>query len=120
MCESVRNAIASGLPTIAECGGFIYLHYAGVVNGEIHKRDKPQRFGYIEIMAKRDNLLCKAGESIRSHEFHYYDSDNCGEDFSEVKPISGKAWYCVHAADTLYAGFPHLFFPRIPRSRKIL
>jgi len=114
MCESIQNAVASGMPTIAECGGFIYLHYAGVFKAEVLKRDRLQRFGYVEITAKRDNLLCKAGESIRSHEFHYYDSGDCGSDFSAVKPISLKAWDCIHTTDTLYAGFPHLYFPANP------
>jgi len=114
MCGSIKSAIAAGLPTIAECGGFMYLHYIEVIHGTISKRGKLQRFGYCEITAKKDNLLCKTGESIRSHEFHYYDSSNCGDDFRAVKPVRGTEWDCVHASETLWAGFPHLFFPANP------
>jgi len=155
MNERVKAAIEAGLPTIAECGGFMYLHYAGVIEGQVFKRDRLQRFGYCEITAKRDNLLCRAGERIRAHEFHYYDSDNCGADFHAVKPVvmpaethpagggdlpgsggsgigergddiagrvdeshtivhQGQSWDCVHASATLWAGFPHLYFPANP------
>jgi len=114
MCNSIRGAVESGLPAIAECGGFIYLHYAGAIKGKISKRDKLQRFGYIEITAKYANLLCKAGESIRSHEFHYYDSDNPGSGFTAAKPIRGDTWDCIQATGALYAGFPHLYLPANP------
>lgn len=125
MRESVRAAIAGGLPTFAECGGFLYLHdtltdetgshpMAGVLHGDCRNTGKLRRFGYITLTAKRDNLLCGAGEQIRAHEFHYFESDCCGGDFSAEKPVSGRGWTCIHASETLFAGFPHLYFPANP------
>ena len=121
MRESVCAAVKNGCPTIAECGGFLYLHerldgrdMVGVVSGDAFKTPRLQRFGYITITANRDNLLCRAGESIRSHEFHYWNSDNLGADFTAKKAGRDNSWQCVHATDTLYAGFPHIYFPANP------
>lgn len=125
MAESVRRAVAGGLPTFAECGGFLYLHetltadgetfpLAGVIPGGSRNTGKLRRFGYVTLTARRDNLLCAAGEQIRAHEFHYYESDSCGGDFSAVKPVSNRSWDCIHASGTLFAGFPHLYFPANP------
>lgn len=125
MRESIRNAVQSGLPTFAECGGFLYLHetltgdegtfpMAGVIPGGCRNTGSLRRFGYVTLTARRDNLLCRAGESIRAHEFHYFESDSCGADFSAQKPVSGRGWDCIHATDTLFAGFPHLYFPANP------
>lgn len=118
--EKIRKAVEGGLPTVAECGGFLYLHdsldgaeMAGVIHAEAFATKKLQRFGYVTLTAERDNLLCPKGESIRAHEFHYYDSSDNGDGFTAAKP-SGRKWRCVHASSTLYAGFPHLYFPANP------
>ena len=120
LCE-ILDAISKNLPTIAECGGFMYLHKSlcnaenegfdlvGTIDATAQKTDKLQRFGYVNLRAKRDNLLCSAGEQFPAHEFHYCNSTDCGEDFTAEKP-DGRSWECVHATENLYAGFPHLYF----------
>ncbi|MGI6238429.1 MAG: cobyrinate a,c-diamide synthase [Christensenellales bacterium] len=121
MRRAVRDAVLGGLPTIAECGGFLYLHasfegcpMAGVIPAQARTTEKLRRFGYHTLTAHADNLLCNQGESIRAHEFHYTESDDGGAGFRAQKP-DGRAWDCVHAGETLYAGFPHLYFPANPR-----
>lgn len=121
MRDSIREAIKKGTPVIAECGGFMYLHKwlrsaenkrfegVGIIDGEAFETDKLQRFGYVELTAKRDNLLCKKGEKFPAHEFHYWDSTSCGGDFSAEKK-NGSRWDCIHADTRCYAGFPHLYF----------
>ncbi|WP_125114787.1 cobyrinate a,c-diamide synthase [Agathobaculum sp. Marseille-P7918] len=120
MRDSIHNAVLGGLPTIAECGGFLYLHrtldgaeMAGVLDADAKLTKKLQPFGYVTLTARRDNLLCRAGGQIRAHEFHYAVSTDEGADFDAQKP-NGRAWACVHATDTLYAGFPHLYFRSNP------
>ena len=122
MRRSVREAIEKGLPCIAECGGFLYLHrtlegadgveypMADVVKARAYRTDRLFRFGYIEMEAKRDQLILKEGEKARGHEFHYWESENCGDAIHAKKPLRKRSWDCVHGTDTLYAGFPHLFF----------
>ena len=121
MCQEIKDIITKGIPTIAECGGFMYLHdsienvpMVGFIKGNCIKTDKLQRFGYIEITALEDNLLCDKGESIRVHEFHYYDSENCGESFMAKKASNGLEYLCCHGSDSLYAGFPHIYLPANP------
>jgi cobyrinic acid a,c-diamide synthase len=122
MRDSIRKAIEHGMPCIAECGGFLYLHrelegddgkvypMVGVIDGKAYRTPKLGRFGYITLEAKEDQLLGKAGTKIRGHEFHYWDSTCCGESFHAAKPTGKRNWDCVCGTATLYAGFPHLFF----------
>lgn len=121
MLESIKSSINSGIPTIAECGGFMYLHkkltdkngnsyaMAGVLDGEVFPTSRLQRFGYITMTAKSDSLLCGCGDTVRAHEFHYFDSSDCGNGFTAEK-TDGRTWDCCHVSSSLYAGFPHINF----------
>ena len=116
MRKSVSDAIFDGLPTIAECGGFLYLHrhldgaeMAGVIDADAVLTDRLQPFGYVTLTAQHDNVLCAQSGQIHAHEFHYAKSDNNGCDFIAEKQ-NGRKWNCVHATRSLYAGFPHLYF----------
>lgn len=116
MRKSVKEALECGIPCIAECGGFMYLTeyigkypMAGYLSGASFDTGKLTRFGYIKLKAKTDNMLCRKGEEISAHEFHHWDSEYSGEDFTAYK-LSGKKWDCVIATDRLYAGYPHFHF----------
>ncbi len=132
MLADIRNAIEGGLPCLAECGGFLYLHeqlqddkgdfhpMAGVVLGRAHSGNRLGPFGYVTLTARRDNLLCRAGEALRAHEFHYWQSDSCGDAFKAQKP-DGRSWDAVHATQSLFAGFPHLYLQgNVPAAKKFL
>ena len=115
--ESVRRAISSGMPVIAECGGFQYLgetlegrRMCGALPHESRNTGKLVRFGYITLTAKEGGLLGPAGTCLPAHEFHYFDSTENGSAFTAVKP-SGRSWTCGIHTETLYAGYPHLFLP---------
>ena len=122
MRASIRAAVVGGLPTIAECGGFLYLQntladregkpwpMAGVFQAEAHNTGRLGRFGYVTLTAQKDGLLCRAGESFPAHEFHYWDSTIPGADFRAQKPLSHRGWACAWHTPTLYAGFPHFHF----------
>ncbi len=122
MLNSIRDSIEHGMPVIAECGGFMYLHetlvsesgaehkLVGVIPGRTFSTPKLQRFGYVRLHANETSLLCEKGGEIPAHEFHYWDSDSCGNGFTAVKESTGRRWDCVHASATMYAGFPHLYF----------
>ena len=116
MLSSIRSAVNGGLPTIAECGGFMYLtesiaghKMAGVLPGECSDKSKLMRFGYVKIKALKDNMLMPEGHEIAAHEFHHWDCTENGSDFLAVKR-NGRTWNAVTATDTLYAGFPHFNF----------
>lgn len=121
MRESVAQAVMGGMPTIAECGGFLYLHttlegtdhvcypMAGVIDAHGFATEKLQRFGYAQLTAREDMLLCGAGEALQAHEFHYWDSTAPGTALRVKKPMRTVTGECAHCTKTLYAGFPHLY-----------
>ena len=123
MRESIAAAVASGMPTVAECGGFLYLHeqleddqgtswpMAGVVKARAYRTSKLGRFGYVTLTAKHDGLLCAEDDELRAHEFHYWESETPGNAFAAQKPKSTRGWECCISTDTLHAGFPHLYLP---------
>ena len=120
MRQSIQQAIENKLPTIAECGGFMYLMkeisdfsgqafaMTGVVNGVSHMTEKLNRFGYVTLTAQHDNMLGKQGVRINAHEFHYSDSDCNGNSYLAQKPHGKRSWHCIEATDTLFAGYPHI------------
>ncbi len=126
MLHSVRQAMDGGLPTIAECGGFLYLHetladaqgraypMVGAIPAQAFGTKKLSRFGYVTLTAQKDGLLGKAGTQIPAHEFHYWDTSAHGADFTAQKPQSDRHWVTGHTTDTLYAGFPHFHFAGAP------
>ncbi len=120
MLESVRGAVSDGLPTIAECGGFMYLcgdidgsEMAGVFPDSCRGTGKLSRFGYVTLEAGEDSMLFAPGDTVKAHEFHYWDCEDPGNALSAVKP-GGRKWKCAHVGPTLYAGYPHLYLPSSP------
>ena len=121
--HQLANAIEGGLPTIAECGGFMYLHrdidglpMVGVFNASAHTTNRLQRFGYTTLTAAHDNLLCHAGGSLPAHEFHYADSTDPGDGFTGRKASAANTYQVGHASMTMYAGFPHLYLAAAPHA----
>ena len=126
MLKEIREASESHIPMLAECGGFLYLHeelesqehdvflMAGIIPGRAFPVGKLKRFGYIEASAKEDMPFLKKGESIRGHEFHYWDSTNNGEQMQARKPGRDVSWDCVLTRDNIMAGFPHFYYPSNP------
>ena len=127
MLAAVRAAVESGLPTVAECGGFLYLGQT-LEDGEGHpwpmaaalpgcgvKTPRLTRFGYANLTAEADSLLFRTGETVPIHEFHYWDSTENGTAFAAKKPVTGRSWRCGFASPSLYAAFPHLYLAGQPR-----
>lgn len=131
MREAVRAAVVGGMPTVAECGGFLYLHerlqdgegqreweMVGAIPTGAWNRGKLGRFGYITMTAEQGGLLCGAGESLAAHEFHYWESGEPGRAFHAQKPQSSRSWDCGWHTPTLYAGFPHMHFCGCPQAAR--
>lgn len=127
MLQCIRTAIQNGMPCVAECGGFLYLHRTlEDTEGKIHqmtgvlpaygkRTGRLQHFGYATLTANKENLLCQAEGQIPVHEFHYWESTNDGGGFLAKKASTGTSWPCIHASRTLFAGFPHLHFCSNPQ-----
>lgn len=89
----------------------------GAISTRCFDTKKLCRFGYVTISAEENSLILPSGASIRAHEFHYWDAEAPGDRLTAEKP-SGKRWRCAYATDTLYAGYPHLYFPSQPEAAK--
>lgn len=119
MRRAIRESVRSGIPTLAECGGFLYLQKSmedeqgqnlpmcGVLDGRAYQTSRLQRFGYVSLSAERDSLLFRRGEAIPAHEFHYWDCTENGTELLASKE-DGRSWRCGFANGNLYAAFPHL------------
>ena len=81
----------------------------GFLPGSCFDTGRLTRFGYVTLEAKKDNLLCRAGEQIAAHEFHHWDCTDPGTGFLARKP-TGRHWDCAVSTQTLYAGYPHFHF----------
>jgi len=118
--ESVHNAIKSGIPTYAECGGLMYLcdrivdfqeQSFPMVNifPTAAKMGKRLTLGYRQAIALQDSPLVNKGDVIWGHEFHRSSltelSDRPlyslqGYDSHLQYPSEGWQKYQVHAAYT--------------------
>lgn len=126
LLREIKQKIESGLPTAAECGGFLYLGQsltdaegqswpmAGVLPGEAKDAGRLVRFGYAALSADSDSLLFRAGESFPIHEFHHWDSTANGTALAAKKPVGGAEWRCGSVNEHFYAGFPHLYWAGTP------
>lgn len=126
LLREIKQKIESGLPTAAECGGFLYLGQsltdaegqswpmAGVLPGEAKDAGRLVRFGYAALSADSDSMLFRAGESFPIHEFHHWDSTANGVALAAKKPVGGAAWRCGFIDEHFYAGFPHLYWAGTP------
>ena len=102
-----------------------FYEMAGVLPGKAWRTPKLTRFGYITLEQNSDEkgkIKVLGTEDLGispAHEFHYFDSENCGNTFHASKPESKRGWDCIHGTDTLLAGFPHLYYyanPQIPKA----
>ena len=119
---SIREAVENGMPCLAECGAFMYLHeemedadgrfwpMVGLVPGKAVKKGRLVRFGYAVLTSESDTILGPKGMQMPAHEFHYWDT-TCGEGcFEAHKPLSERRWHCIYQKKQMLAGFPHFYF----------
>ena len=131
MRAALKAAVENGLPTAAECGGFLYLGQtledadgtphpmAGVLPGQGVKTGRLVRFGYATLTAQADSMLFAAGEQFPAHEFHHWDSTQNGTALTAAK-ANGRQWACGYANAHLYAGFPHLYWAGTPLAQRFV
>ncbi|RHW39456.1 cobyrinate a,c-diamide synthase [Lysinibacillus yapensis] len=120
--ESIRKVIAAGIPTLAECGGFMYCTEAierrdgeqfnmlGVIPGKVVMQDKLAALGYREITGVEGNFLIKAQQQAKGHEFHY--STYQGDHGSPAYFSKGRfrAQQEGYLGKNLVAGYTHFHF----------
>ncbi|MDW7615675.1 cobyrinate a,c-diamide synthase [Peribacillus simplex] len=129
--KSIRSSIEKGLPTLAECGGFMFLsksiettsgethQMAGIIPGRIKMQKKLAALGYREITGTQSNFLINEIEQAKGHEFHYstFEADGDLTHAYEAKGRFGsKQEGCV--LGNLVAGYTHFHFASNPKLAK--
>lgn len=132
--SSVREKVLAGLPTLAECGGFMYLTEAivdrqgneypmvGLIPGKVTMQAKLAALGYRDITGTEINFMLGSGQTARGHEFHY-STFQPGES-SGNEPVRTSYAYETKgrlgtkpegfAAGNLVAGYTHVHFASNP------
>ena len=120
MLVSIKEAVRSGIPCYAECGGLMilsqglklqsgkFLKMVGVIPGIVEMTKNLQHFGYCKID------LPKYGE-IRGHEFHYStwsDEPKKANLWNVTKHSTGIFRREGFSLSNLHASYVHLFFPQ--------
>ncbi|MEU5843737.1 cobyrinate a,c-diamide synthase [Rhodococcus sp. NPDC047139] len=113
----LRDAIAAGVPTVAECAGLLYLGRDVDGHEMVGALDASARMtphltlGYRTAIAPQDTLLAPAGSRVTGHEFHrtMIDSGSSPAWLLDGRP-DGVATATVHASylHTHWAGHPEL------------
>lgn len=94
MRTDIREAIESGMPVYAECGGLMYLArqisykgsthaMVGAIPGDVLMHDKPIGRGYVHLAENQQHPWPRANEKenmIKAHEFHYSSLENLPSD----------------------------------------
>jgi len=125
--QSIREAIAKGLPTLAECGGFMYLTEAitdshgerydmvGVIPGEVAMQTKLAALGYREIFGTVDNFLIGPEDQAKGHEFHYskYSGSHSAPAYETIGRFGKKQE--GYQLGNLVAGYTHFHFVSNPK-----
>ena len=127
MLSSVQSFIHKKIPSLAECGGFMYLgksieddkgnvyEMAGVYEGECRFTGRLVRFGYMHITdADNSDLFYGSVNGLKGHEFHYYDSSMNGESCIAKKPFRDTQWKCIVNRNNGIWGFPHFYYASKP------
>ena len=80
--KSIYNAVQTGLPVYAECGGLMYLSrgiswrgnrkkFVNVLPYDVIMEDYPQGHGYVTAKVTGENPFFPLGTVLRGHEFHH-------------------------------------------------
>ncbi|MBJ7330951.1 MAG: cobyrinate a,c-diamide synthase [Solirubrobacteraceae bacterium] len=122
--RQVAAAVRGGLPTVAECGGLLYLceeldghPMCGVVPGKARMAGRLS-LGYREAVAESDSPIAAKGDVLRGHEFHYSTVDpSCGPAPAWTLRARGRERPEGFTTPTLSASYLHLHwgaFPDVP------
>jgi len=125
--NSIRSAIEKGLPTLAECGGFMYLteslettdgknyEMVGIIPGKVKMQPKLAALGYREITAEEGNFLLEGDLRARGHEFHY-STFHPRTKFQPAYQTKGMRGYKQegYRNGNLIAGYTHFHFGSCP------
>jgi cobyrinic acid a,c-diamide synthase len=118
LLDDVRQQVAGGLVTWAECGGLLWLSrsldghtLAGVIDADATMTDR-LTLGYRRAQVCAYNPVAPVGAELRGHEFHYSVTDPSGEALALRSRFRSEA--SGFASPTLLATYLHLHLGATP------
>lgn len=125
--SSIKKAIEDGMPTLAECGGFMYLtetiettegkqyEMVGAIRGKVRIHNKLAAIGYREVRGEKGNYLLPSGFAAKGHEFHYstYEAEKDLPFAYDIKGLRKEQKEGVRLGN-LVAGYTHIHFASCP------
>ncbi len=126
MKKDISNAVESGMPVLAECGGYMYLGksinnfednrypMAGIFPIESQIKSHKLSLGYRTVTACEDNILLKKGERTRAHEFHW-STLTAGDEKPNAWSVEEKGGFIEgFQRNNLLASYIHIHFGSNP------
>ncbi len=126
--DSIQQAISKGIPTLAECGGFMFLTEAifdtkgnrfemvGTIPGTVQMQTKRAALGYREIFGTKGNFLIRENQEAKGHEFHY---STYSTHANITHAYETKSRFKKHGEgymnENLVAGYTHFHFASNPQ-----
>jgi cobyrinic acid a,c-diamide synthase len=125
MKQSIKDAVASGMPVYAECGGLMYLsqgiadfqgnrhEMVGVLPGCCEMQNKLQRLGYTTAKALKSTPIAEKGQPIKGHLFHWSRLDAPAGTLAAyhiTDPKEQLEGFVLGPKDNLLASYLHLHF----------
>ncbi len=117
LLRDLRDAVAAGVPTVAECAGLLYLAesldgvpMAGAIPAHAAMSER-LTLRYPVATALSDSLLTRAGEQVTGHEFHRT---------TTTPPAGAQAAWTVDStstgfsSDTVHASYLHVHWAGHP------
>ena len=124
MLKDLRRVLDDGIPTLAECGGLIYLgkklsgsRGVGFLPFESSMNGRHVKFTIAETI--NDSILFKSGNQVVGHEFHYTAIDDLPQDSRfAYRMLRGYGIDGVHDGiiqGRVLASYMHLHFASSPK-----
>jgi cobyrinic acid a,c-diamide synthase len=127
MRQDILQAAQQGMPIYAECGGLMYLSrqitdfdnqtydMVGVIPAVCQMQSKLETVGYVEAKALTDTVLCRNGNKLRGHEFHFSrmlpkNDEGFPWAFEFKKVRTGAIYQGGYAAGNVLASYLHMHF----------
>lgn len=132
MMTQLKELINNGIPTYAECGGFMFLNQKiinfekeafemlGVFEGYSEMTKRLQRFGYVDVELNKDVIVGQKGWNFKGHEFHRSIVSGIDEEryaYTVRKIRDGKLlkeWKCGASTNNVLGAYAHIHFYSCP------
>jgi cobyrinic acid a,c-diamide synthase len=122
--RDIRDAVAAGTPTVAECAGLLYLcrsvdglPMVGAIEADAIMTER-LTLHYRTMVADHDQLVARAGRSVTGHEFHRTTVESCRGAatawLADGEPTGFSADPARVGRETVHASYLHVHWAGYP------